>query len=57
MLKNSERMNICQYFKYHDFPPKNSGENRKEYYSALGKSKSFKDISIFFGCFFINAIF
>ena len=48
MLKNPERMNICQHFKHHELSSKNNGENRKEYYSALGKNKRFKHISIFF---------
>lgn len=39
MLKNTERLNICQHFKHHEFSSKNNRETRKECDSALGKKK------------------
>lgn len=55
MLKNTERLNICQHFKHQEFSSKNNRETRKKCDSALGKNKKFKHISIFL-CN-INAIF
>lgn len=50
MLKNLKRINICEHFKHHDFPAKNTRENTKEYYSAFSKKQRFKNVSIFSVC-------
>ena len=46
MSENTERLNICQHFKHHEFSSKNNRETRKECDSALGKNKRFKHISV-----------
>ena len=43
MLKNTERLNICQHFKHQEFSSKNNRETRKKCESALGKNKKLKN--------------